>query len=81
MKLINIYLIKRTPECRTRWDENSAFVIAAKNARQCREIASKRDHGDEDREIWRNPKLTSIRKIGVSAKENPHIILRDYHAG
>jgi len=75
---MNIYLIEPTDEG---WDYvgidcNEGHVVIAENTRTARKICPISDEGD----IWTNPKLTKIVKIGETNKK-AQVVLSNFHSG
>lgn len=64
---------------KTRYDENNAAIVRAKSHKSVRQIMRNRPYGDENRDVWVNPKHSKCKEIKPEGK--PQIVLIDFNAG
>ena len=72
----NIYLVEDKKRDYPVQDIYTGFVVIAKNPKAARLLCPNADEGD----IWKNPKLTTIKHIGKSKKKQG-VILESFNAG
>jgi hypothetical protein len=73
---MKLFLVERTGP--TDYDENSGFLIRAKDENTARLIASQQN-GDEDKTEWLTPFKSKCEEVSKSGDEG--VLLRDFHAG
>lgn len=75
---MKIFLIERDG---CNWDEFMAHVIAAKDEKQCVELAKKEAlNSEENSTVWEKAKITYLGTYRGENKE-PFVILSDFKAG
>ena len=74
---LNLYRVQRGDHYA--YDESDAYVVAAANEEQARELGSG-VIGDQAAAIWYAP-TTLVTKVGASDATEPEIVLVSYNAG